>query len=174
MATTYGSEIGIDENAMITALLLTQFIGVPAAFLFGHIAGYLGAKRSVFAGLGIYSLITVLGYYMSTATHFYMLAILVGLVQGGTQALSRSLFASMIPRHKSSEFFAFFGVFERYAGILGPLLFATMVHASGSGRNAILAVLIFFIVGGAILAFVKVDEGRRAARAAEADVAVRT
>jgi MFS transporter, UMF1 family len=169
MATTYGSEIGIDENAMITALLLTQFIGVPAAFLFGHIAGYLGAKRSVFAGLGIYSLITVLGYYMSTATHFYMLAILVGLVQGGTQALSRSLFASMIPRHKSSEFFAFFGVFERYAGIL-----ATMVHASGSGRNAILAVLIFFIVGGAILAFVKVDEGRRAARAAEADVAVRT
>jgi UMF1 family MFS transporter len=168
MATTYGSEIGINQNAMITALLLTQFIGVPAAFAFGHIAGRLGAKHSVFAGLGVYALITVLGYYMSTATHFFMLAILVGLVQGGTQALSRSLFASMIPRHRSSEFFAFFGVFERYAGILGPLLFATMVDASGSGRNAILAVLVFFVVGGAILAFVNVDEGRRAARAAEA------
>jgi UMF1 family MFS transporter len=174
MATTYGSEIGINENAMITALLLTQFIGVPAAFLFGHIASYLGAKRSVFAGLGVYALITVLGYFMSTATHFYLLAILVGLVQGGTQALSRSLFASMIPRSKSSEFFAFFGVFERYAGILGPLMFAMMVGASGSGRNAILAVLIFFVVGGAILAFVNVDEGRRAARAAEADTAVLT
>ncbi len=169
MATTYGSEIGIDQNAMIMALLLTQFIGVPAAFGFGAIAGRLGAKRSVFAGLSAYTLITVLGYYMTSSTHFYMLAILVGLVQGGTQALSRSLFASMIPRYKSSEFFAFFGVFERYAGILGPLLFATMVHASGSGRNAILAVLIFFVIGGAILAFVDVDAGRRAARAAEAE-----
>jgi UMF1 family MFS transporter len=171
MATTYGSEIGIDQNAMITALLLTQFIGVPAAFVFGAIAGRLGAKRSVFAGLSAYTLITVLGYYMTSSLHFYMLAVLVGLVQGGTQALSRSLFASMIPRYKSSEFFAFFGVFERYAGILGPLLFAAMVDASGSGRNAILAVLIFFVIGGAILAFVDVDAGRRAARAAEAEAA---
>ena len=70
------------------------------------------------------------------------------MVQGGTQALSRSLFASMIPRHKSSEFFAFFGVFERYAGILGPLVFAAMVDATGHSRNAILAVLGFFVVGG--------------------------
>jgi UMF1 family MFS transporter len=107
---------------------------------------------------------------MTTAAHFFMLAILVGMVQGGTQALSRSLFASMIPRHKSSEFFAFFGVFERYAGILGPLIFASMVDATGSSRNAILAVLGFFVVGGAILAFVNVEEGRRIARAAEADV----
>ena len=88
-------------------------------------------------------------------------------VQGGTQALSRSLFASMIPKHKSSEFFAFFGVFERYAGILGPLVFAVMVEATGQSRNAILAVLGFFIIGGALLAFVKVEEGRAAARKAE-------
>jgi UMF1 family MFS transporter len=108
---------------------------------------------------------------MQTATHFFILAILVGMVQGGTQALSRSLFASMIPRHKSSEFFAFFGVFERYAGVLGPLIFAAMVEGTGSSRNAILAVVAFFIVGGALLAFVDVDEGRRAARLAEADVA---
>ena len=90
------------------------------------------------------------------------------MVQGGTQALSRSMFASMIPRHKSSQFFAFFGVFERYAGILGPLVFASMVDATGSSRNAILAVLGFFIVGGGLLAFVDVESGRRAARAAEA------
>jgi MFS transporter, UMF1 family len=168
MATTYGTEIGIDQNAMITALLITQFIGVPFAFLFGWIAEKTGPKAAVFGGLGVYAGITVLGYYMSNAAEFLALAVLVGTVQGGTQALSRSMFASMIPRHKSSEFFAFFGVFERYAGILGPALFAFVVEHSGTSRNAILSVIAFFVVGAAILAFVDVDEGRRAARAAEA------
>jgi len=92
--------------------------------------------------------------------------LMVGMVQGGTQALSRSLFASMIPRHKSSEFFAFFGVFERYAGILGPAIFAWMAAHSGTSRNAILSVLAFFIVEAVLLTFVNVDEGRRAASAA--------
>jgi UMF1 family MFS transporter len=125
----------------------------------------------VFGGLAVYAVIVVLGYYMTSAVHFFALAILVGMVQGGTQALSRSLFASMIPKHKSSEFFAFFGVFERYAGILGPLLFAMMVETTGESRNAILAVLGFFVIGGALLAFVDVEAGRRAAREAEASVA---
>jgi UMF1 family MFS transporter len=167
MATTFGSQIGIDQGAMITALLITQFIGVPFAFLFGMVAGRIGAKTAVFVGLGVYAFIITLGYNMTTALHFYALAIMVGMVQGGTQALSRSLFASMIPRHKSSEFFAFFGVFERYAGVLGPLIFAVMVDATGQSRNAMLAVLGFFVIGGAILAFVDVDAGRRAARQAE-------
>jgi MFS transporter, UMF1 family len=167
MATTYGTEIGIDDNAMIGALLVTQFIGVPFAFLFGMFAGRIGAKSAVFVGLAVYSMITVLGYFMHSATQFFALAVLVGMVQGGTQALSRSLFASMIPRHKSSEFFAFFGVFERYAGILGPAIFAWVVERSGTSRNAILSVIVFFIVGGALLTLVNVDEGRRAARDAE-------
>ena len=171
MATIYGTGIGLPESAMISALLLTQFIGVPCAFLFGMAASRTGARTGVFVGLGVYVLITVLGYFMRTAAHFYALAVLVGMVQGGTQALSRSLFASMIPRHKSSEFFAFFGVFERYAGILGPLVFAAMVDATGQSRNAMLAVLGFFVVGGAVLIFVDVDSGRRAARQAEADAA---
>ena len=169
MATTFGSQIGIDQNAMITALLITQFIGVPFAFLFGMIAGRIGAKLAVFVGLGVYAVIIALGYRMSSAAHFYALAIMVGMVQGGTQALSRSLFASMIPRHKSSEFFAFFGVFERYAGILGPLVFAAMVDATGQSRNAMLAVLGFFVVGGVVLLFVDVDAGRHAARQAEVE-----
>jgi UMF1 family MFS transporter len=168
MATTYGSEIGLPESAMITALLLTQFIGVPCAFLFGALAERIGAKISVFVGLAVYIVITMLGYYMTTATHFFALAILVGIVQGGTQALSRSMFASMIPRHKSSEFFAFFSVFERYAGVLGPAVFAWVVSHTGSGRSAILSVVVFFVLGAAILAFVNVEEGRSAARAAEA------
>jgi MFS transporter, UMF1 family len=167
MATTFGSEINIDQNAMITALLITQFVGIPFAFLFGMVAARIGAKIAVFIGLMVYAFIIGLAYFMSSAAHFYALAIMVGMVQGGTQALSRSIFASMIPRHKSSEFFAFFGVFERYAGILGPLVFATMVDATGHSRNAILAVVVFFVVGGAILAFVDVESGRKAARAAE-------
>jgi MFS transporter, UMF1 family len=170
MATTYGTEIGIDENAMIGALLITQFIGVPFGFLFGFFAQKIGPKRAVFIGLMVYAVITVLGYFMRTATHFFLLAILVGMVQGGTQALSRSLFASMIPKHKSSEFFAFFGVFERYAGILGPAVFAWVVAHSGTSRNAILSVLAFFVIGGALLTLVNVDEGRRAARDGESAV----
>ena len=170
MATTYGTEIGIDENAMILALLITQFIGVPFAFLFGMFAQKAGAKRAIFVGLAVYSVITVLGYFMRTSMHFFALAIMVGMVQGGTQALSRSLFASMIPKHKSSEFFAFFGVFERYAGILGPALFAWVVAHSGTSRNAILSVLAFFILGGLLLTLVDVDSGRRAARAAELEL----
>ena len=172
MATTYGAELNIDDSAMILALLITQFIGVPFAFLFGTIAGKIGAKPAVFAGLAVYAGITILGYFMKNATEFLALAVLVGMVQGGTQALSRSLFASMIPRHKSSEFFAFFGVFERYAGILGPAVFAWVVEHSGTSRNAILSVILFFVIGAAILMFVDVDEGRRAARAAEADVSI--
>jgi UMF1 family MFS transporter len=168
MATTYGAELNIDDSAMILALLITQFIGVPFAFLFGMLAERIGAKLAVAAGLLVYVGITILGYYMRTAAHFMALAVLVGMVQGGTQALSRSLFASMIPRYKSSEFFAFFGVFERYAGILGPAVFAWVVEHSGTSRNAILSVVAFFVVGAGILFFVDVDEGRRAARAAEA------
>jgi len=171
MATIYGTGIGLPESAMITALLLTQFIGIPCAFVFGMLAARIGAKVAVFGGLAVYVLISLLGYFMSTAAHFFALAILVGMVQGGTQALSRSLFASMIPRYKSSEFFAFFSVFERYAGVLGPAIFAFVVQHSGSGRSAILAVAGFFIVGAAILTFVDVDEGRRAARKAEAELA---
>jgi UMF1 family MFS transporter len=155
---------------MISALLMTQFIGVPCAFAFGAIAQRIGAKAAVFGGLAIYVGITILGYFMTSAAHFFALAALVGMVQGGTQALSRSLFASMIPRHKSSEFFAFFSVFERYAGVLGPAIFAFVVERSGSGRSAILAVAAFFIVGAAILAFVRVEEGRAAARAAELEL----
>jgi UMF1 family MFS transporter len=89
------------------------------------------------------------------------------MVQGGTQALSRSLFASMIPRHKSGEFFGFWAVFEKFAGIFGPLIFTITVASTGSSRNAILALIAFFLVGGALLAFVDVEEGQKSARAAE-------
>jgi UMF1 family MFS transporter len=168
MATAYGTELGIGQSELIGAILLVQFVGIPCSFLFGMLAGRIGAKRSLFLGLLAYTAISLLGYFMKTAAHFYVLAGLVGVVQGGTQALSRSLFASMIPRHKSGEFFGFFSVFEKFAGIFGPLIFAGTIAATGSSRNAILSVIGFFAVGAAILAFVDLDEGTRAARAAEA------
>lgn len=167
MATIYGAEVGVGDNAMIGALLVTQFVGIPFAFLFGLFADWIGAKAAVFVGLAVYAVITILGYYLQSAAQFFTLAILVGMVQGGTQALSRSMFAAMIPRHKSSEFFAFFSVFERYAGILGPAIFAWVVQHSGTSRNAVLSVIAFFIIGAALLTFVDVEDGRRAARAAE-------
>jgi len=144
-------------------------VGIPFAFLFGGLAGRIGAKRAVFLALGAYVGIAVLGYNMRTAAHFLTLAVLVGMVQGGAQALSRSLFANMIPRHKSSEYFAFFGVFEKFAGIFGPAIFAAVIGVTGSSRSAILSVIAFFLVGGGLLGFVDVDAGHRAARAAEAE-----
>ena len=167
MATAYGTEIGIGQNALIGAILLVQFVGIPCSFLFGMLAGRVGAKQAIFLGLIAYTVISVLGYFMTNATHFYVLAGLVGMVQGGTQALSRSLFASMIPAHKSGEFFGFFSVFEKFAGIFGPLLFAGTIALTGSSRNAILSVVGFFAVGAALLWTVDVEEGQQAARRAE-------
>lgn len=162
MATAYGTEIGIGQSALISAILLVQFVGIPCSFLFGALAGRIGAKRSIFLGLLAYTVISILGYFMTTAAHFFILAALVGVVQGGTQALSRSLFASMIPPHKSGEFFGFWSVFEKFAGIFGPLIFAGTIAMTGSSRNAILSIIGFFAVGAAILALVDVEAGRRA------------
>ena len=170
MATAYGTELGIDQSALIGAILLVQFVGIPCSFLFGMLAGRVGARPALFFGLLAYTVISVLGFYMKTAAHFYVLAGLVGMVQGGTQALSRSLFASMIPQHKSGEFFGFFSVFEKFAGIFGPLIFAGTIAATGSSRNAILSVIVFFAVGAAILALVDPEEGRRQARVGDAGV----
>ncbi len=164
VATYYGAEIGIDTGSLITALLLVQFIGVPCSFLFGAVAGRIGAKRGIFLGLTTYVFITIFAYRMTSTWEFFALAITVGVVQGGTQALSRSLFASMVPKAKSSEFFAFFGVFERYAGILGPALFA-MLAGSGSSRLGIISMLVFFVTGMAVLSRVDVAQGQREAKA---------
>lgn len=169
MATAFGDRIGIGRGDLMLAVLMVQFIGVPCAFAFGMVAGRIGAKRSVLIGLAVYIAICIVGFRMTSAREFYLLAAMVGLVQGGTQALSRSLFASLIPKHKSGEFFGFFSVFEKFGGIMGPALFAIVVQRFDA-RVGILSVVSFFIVGGAILLFVNVPDGVRAARAAEEGV----
>jgi UMF1 family MFS transporter len=167
MAGPYGQEIGLPQNALITAFVMVQFVGIPFAFGFGWLAGRIGAKTSIFIALVVYVVISIVAYFMTSAWQFFLLSFLVATVQGGSQALSRSLFASMIPPQKSSEFFGFFGVFEKFAGIVGPALFAITVRLTSSSRNAILSVIVFFVVGAALLWMVDVDEGKRAAAASE-------
>jgi MFS transporter, UMF1 family len=165
MAGSYATEKDIGQGWIISSIVVVQFVGIPFAFLFGMLAGRIGSKPSIALGLAVYAAICVVGYYMKTGLHFLLLAILVGTVQGGTQALSRSLFASLIPRKKSGEFFGFFGTFEKFAGIFGPLVFSQISRLTGSGRGSILSIIAFFIVGGLLLAFVDVPEGQRLARA---------
>ena len=171
LATAYGTEIGLPRDSLIAAILLVQFVGVPCALAFGKVAERVGAKRAVLGGVAAYVGITVLAFYMRTATHFLALAVLVGLVQGGTQALSRSLFSSMVPPHRSGEFFGFYGVFEKFSGVLGSLLFYLVVQAGGTSRQAILSVTVFFVAGMLLLRRVDVDAERAQARDDEARAA---
>jgi UMF1 family MFS transporter len=164
MAGLYGAELKLPETALVGAIVMVQFVGIPFALLFGQLASWIGAKRAIFLALVVYVVISIVGYRMTAAWQFYLLAFLVGTVQGGSQALSRSLFATMVPRHKSSEFFGFFAVFEKFAGIFGPALFAVTVSLTGSSRQAILSVIAFFVIGALLLAMVDVEAGQRAAR----------
>ncbi len=164
MATSYGTDLGLNQGALITAILLVQFAGIPFAFLFGVLADRIGAKTSIFIALAMYTLISVMGYFMKTERDFYVLALMVASVQGGSQALSRSLFASMIPKARSSEFFGFFSIFEKFGAIAGPATFEIASRATGSSRSAILSVVVFFVAGAAVLSFVNVREGQEAVR----------
>jgi UMF1 family MFS transporter len=168
LATSYGSEVGIPDTHMIAALVIVQFVGVPFAFAFGLLADRIGARPAIFLALGVYSAISVYGFWLQTSAQFFVIAGLVGTVQGGAQALGRSLFASVIPRHKAGEMFAFFGVFDRFGGSLGAIVFGTVLATVGSSRPAILSLVVFFALGAYLLSKVDVDRGRRMAREAEA------
>ena len=166
MSSIYGAEVGIDQNAQIAAFVLVQFVGVPCSFLFGAAAGRVGAKTAIFFALAVYVSISVLGYFMTAAWQFFVLAFLVGMVQGGSQALSRSLFARMTPPAKSSEYLSFFAVFEKFAGIFGPALFAASVSLFQSSRAAVLSIILFFVAGAILLSFVDVEAGEAGRHAA--------
>jgi UMF1 family MFS transporter len=164
MATKYGQEIGIGDLDLVGALLLTQFVGIPFALLFGTFSKRVGTKRSIMVGLGWYALICVLGYFMTAAWHFWALAVAVGMVQGGTQALSRSLYSQMAPKAQSAEFFGFYDVSSKFAGIVGPLLFGVVSQLAGESRLSIVSLVIFFLGGIYLLTRVDEHEGRRIAR----------
>jgi len=163
MAVIFGAEIQIPQEHLIGSILAVQVVGVPFSLLFGKIAGRIGAKNTILAGLVIYTGIAVGGYFIQTALHFWILAILVGFVQGGTQALSRSLFGTLIPKNRSAEFYSFYDVSSKFAGIIGPAVFGVVGQVTGSSRLGIVSLVFFFIIGGWVLLTVDIKRGRQAA-----------
>jgi MFS transporter, UMF1 family len=164
LGSVYGAELGIDRNAQIGAYVMVQFVGIPFAFLFGSLGARIGTKRALYIALAVYTAATILAYFMKTVVHFFILAGLVATVQGGAQALSRALFSRMIPLSKSSEFFGFFAVAERFATVLGPLVFTISIAITGSSRFAVLFIITFFIAGALLLSFVDEHKGIAAAQ----------
>lgn len=164
MATIYGADLGLGMSTLIGALLLTLIVGVPFAFFFGWLARHIGAKRCIYVCLFVYTLISIGGYFITKPIDFWILAFMVGTVQGGAQALSRSLYGSMIPKSRTAEFFGFYGMSSRIGGFLGPLVFALVAQITGNTRFSIVAIVIFFIVGIILLTRVNVEEGVRTAR----------
>ena len=158
MAVDYGLSLGFDQNSLITALLITQFTGFPAAIAFGWFGGRYGPKAGIFIGLAVYILVTVWASVMDSVSEFYYLAFLIGLAQGGIQALSRSLYARMIPADRSAEFFGFYNMLGKFAAILGPVMIGWVGVISGNPRTGILSLLVLFVVGGLVLAKVEVLE----------------
>jgi UMF1 family MFS transporter len=159
MATAYGSDIGLDTSSMITALLLTQFIGFPSTLFFGVYANKLGFKKILSIGISIYILVCFYSAYMTTAKEFYILAATIGLVQGGIQAISRSFFSNLIPAEKASEFFGFYNLVGKSAVVFGPALVGWVALFFGNPRFGILSLLLLFIPGLILLWFVPEDEG---------------
>ena len=157
MAVAYGSDIGLDASSMITALLLTQFVGFPATLVFGIYADRLGFKKILTIGISIYILVTFYAYYMSTALEFYILAGTVGLVQGGVQAISRSFFSTIIPVNKEAQFFGFYNLVGKSAVFLGPVLVSWVALIFGNPRFGILS-LLFLLVPGLILLWMVPDK----------------
>jgi len=154
--------LGLEAEAIIITFLIVQFVAFGGAFAFGALAGRVGAKRSILISLVIWVAIAIGAYFLpkGQAIPLYTLAVFVGFVLGGVQALSRSLYGSMIPEEASAEFYGFYSVFSKFAAIWGPLVFALVSNATGSGRPAILSVILFFAVGFILLARVDIEEAR--------------
>jgi UMF1 family MFS transporter len=168
MATSYGKTIGIGTTDLILALVITQFVGIPCTLLFGKIADRLGSKMSLYLSLFLYIVIVILGYFMTSPLHFYILAFMVGMVQGGSQAIARSIFSQMVPMDRSAEFFGFINVSTRFSSILGPFCFSMVSLLTGSSRFAILSLILFFVVGILLLMNVNLQKGTKEAIQASA------
>lgn len=167
MAVDYGLALGFPQNSLITALLITQFVGFPCALLFGYLGERIGAKTGIFIGIGVYCGVTVWGYFMNEVWEFYALAVTIGMVIGGVQALSRSLYARIIPANKAGEFFGFYGILSKFAAVIGPILMGYTAVATGSSRLSLLILVVLFIIGAVLLSRVNEQEGIAMARELE-------
>src|SRR5579859_8071010 len=158
MAVDYGKAIGFGTSDLILAVLLVQFVGVPAALMFGRIGERVGPRHGIFIGLAVYVFVSVFAAFMHTAWQFYLLAAMVGLVQGGVQLLSRSYYARLVPAERAGEFFGFYNMLGEFAAIIGPVLIGTVSIMTGSPRASILSVIVLFALGALLLTRVKTGE----------------
>ena len=163
MAVKVGSSMGFEAGDMIIALLMVQFIGFPAALVFNWFASKIGPKNAVLIAIIFYTVGTCFAYFMTTRLHFFLLAGMIGLFQGGIQALSRSLFSRLVPEGKEGEFFGFYNMLGKFAAVIGPILLGTVTLVTGDVRIGLLSIVALFIAGGLILSRVDFDEGERLA-----------
>ncbi|MBN2508634.1 MAG: MFS transporter [Spirochaetales bacterium] len=164
MAVDYGTSLGFDSSALIVALLIVQFVAFPGALAYNWFASKIGIKRGILIAIIAYCCITVLGFFMQNEGHFFILALLVGLFQGGIQALSRSFYARLIPEQKAGEFYGFFNMLGKFAAVIGPFLMGFSAYVTGSSRVSILSILILFFIGGILFLKVDLKEGEKMAR----------
>lgn len=167
MAVDYGITLGLDRTDLILALLITQFVGFPAALFFGWLGTRIGAKTGILIALAVYCLATVNAYFMDSSAEFFRLAVAIGLVQGGVQSLSRSLFARLIPADKSMEYFGFYNMVGRFSAIIGPVLVGSVAVLLDDSRLGMMSVLLLLVVGGLLLVSVDVKRGEAAVRTLE-------
>ena len=163
MATIYGrEELGLSVTILMVTVLIIQIIAAGGALLFSKLASKIGAKRAVMLTLILWSGVVTYAYFMHTATEFFILGVIVGIVLGGSQALSRSFYASMVPEEASAEFYGFYSVFSKFSAIWGPLTFAVIRQVTGTARLSIISLMVFFIVGLVLLHFVDEEKAREA------------
>ncbi|MES9844592.1 MAG: MFS transporter [Candidatus Sedimenticola sp. PURPLELP] len=167
MAVDYGLALGFEANGLMIALLITQFVGFPAALFFGYLGERRGPRQGIMIAIFVYLLVILWAYRMESQLEFYLLAATIGLVQGGIQSLSRSFYARLIPRDQAGEFFGFYNMLGKFAAVLGPLIMGWVSVLTDSPRLSILAVAVLFIAGGILLAMVKTEEGQEQARLLE-------
>jgi len=164
MAVDYGMSLGLSAHSLIVALLVTQFVGFPSAIAFGMIGEKLGAKTGILIGIGVYIIVIIWGFFMDQEADFFILAVAVGLVQGGVQSLSRSFYTRIIPKSKSTEFFGFYNMLGRFSAVMGPFLMGWVSVLSDNPRYSILSIILLFVAGAVILSFVNEKKGRLAAK----------
>ena len=156
MATDYGTALGFSSSSLIVALLITQFVAFPSALLYNIFGHKVGIKKALLIAIIGYIVIACFGFFMTSEIHFYILAVCIGLFQGGIQALSRSYFSRLIPEGESSQFYGFFNMLGKFAAIIGPLLLGIVTLITGEQRYGILSLILLFVLGGVLLS--RVDE----------------
>jgi UMF1 family MFS transporter len=168
MAVAFGTDLGFGTLILIGTLLLVQFVAAPFAILFGKLPPKLGIKKTITLSLLVYAAISIVGYFMTEEWHFILLGLGVATVQGGSQALSRSLMGQLLPKAKSAEFYGFFSVSEKFNTVIGPIVFSVMTQLTGNSRLGILSLIVFFVAGIYLLSRVNIERGMQVARQEDA------